>query len=235
MADPRARILDAALACFLEHGYERTTIADIRARSGVSNGALFHRFPTKDAIADALYVEAIASFQDGLWQLLARRPRSLRAAVRGTIAQQIEWIEANVERARFVYTRGTLDGDSPGSEELERLNSELGAAYEAWLQPLVRSGRVRPMSMLMLTAIVTGPTHAIARRWLAGALSGSLREHLAPLAHAACAALTGTPAAVRGPEPVREGRLRLELVGAGGRVLGRGEGRVEIETTLAPG
>ena len=78
----RARILDAALTSFLEAGYEQTTVALIRERSGVSNGALFHHFPTKEAIADALYVEAIASFQDELWQLLARRPRSLRAAQR---------------------------------------------------------------------------------------------------------------------------------------------------------
>ena len=75
----------------------------------MSNGTLFHRFPTKEAIADALYLESIASFQEELWRLLARRPRSLRAAVRGVIAHQIEWIEANVDRARFVYTRGTLE------------------------------------------------------------------------------------------------------------------------------
>src|ERR1700730_10223007 len=111
-ADTGRRLHDAALACFLEAGYEQTTVARSRERSGVSNGTLFHRFPTKEAIADALYVESMMSFQDGLWRLLARQPRSLRAAVRGTIAHQLEWIEANVDRARFVYTRGTLDVDS---------------------------------------------------------------------------------------------------------------------------
>jgi AcrR family transcriptional regulator len=73
--DTRSRILDAALACFLEAGYEQTTVARIRERSGVSNGTLFHRFPTKEAIADALYLESMASFQDGLARLLASRPR----------------------------------------------------------------------------------------------------------------------------------------------------------------
>src|SRR5262249_61218622 len=100
--DTRTRILDAALACFLEVGYEQTTIARIRARSGVSNGTLFHRFPTKEAIADALYVESIADFQGGLWRVLAQRPRSLRAAGRGTVGHPIEWIRANAERARVL-------------------------------------------------------------------------------------------------------------------------------------
>ena len=112
--DTRGRILDAALACFVEAGYAQTTIARIRERSGVSNGALFHQFATKEAIADALYVEAMASFQQGLWELLERRPPSLREAVRGVIAHQIGWIEANGDRARFVYAHGNLDWDSPG-------------------------------------------------------------------------------------------------------------------------
>ena len=64
--DTRRRILDAALACFLEDGYEQTAIARIRERSDTSNGALFHHFPSKEAIADSLYVYAIASFQEGL-------------------------------------------------------------------------------------------------------------------------------------------------------------------------
>ena len=68
------RILQAALACFVERGYEQTTVARVRERSGVSNGALFHHFPTKEAIADALYVEAMASYQQGLWELLAPAP-----------------------------------------------------------------------------------------------------------------------------------------------------------------
>src|SRR5207248_236746 len=99
-SDIRTRILDAALDCFLELGYEQTTIALVRERSGASNGAVFHHFATKDALADALYLDAIASFQAGLWELLERRPRSLRAAVHGVIAHQVEWIEANVDRAR---------------------------------------------------------------------------------------------------------------------------------------
>jgi AcrR family transcriptional regulator len=228
--DTRGRILDAALACFLEAGYEQTTVARIRERSGVSNGTLFHRFPTKEAIADALYLESMASFQNGLWRLLARRPRSLRAAVRGTIAHQVEWIEANVDRARFVYTRGTLDVDSPGSAELEEMNRKLAAAYQAWLAPLIERGRVRPTSMLVLNAIVTGPTHSIARRWLARRVTTPLHAYVDELTDAACAALSGTPALARRTAPplARHGRVRLELVSDDGELIGQGQATAEI-------
>jgi AcrR family transcriptional regulator len=234
--DTRSRILDAALACFLEAGYEQTTVARIRERSGVSNGTLFHRFPTKESIADALYLESMESFQAGLWQMLARQPRSLRAAVRGTIAHQIEWIEANVDRARFVYTRGTLDVDSPGTAELEEMNRELALAYQAWLLPLIERGRVRPMSMLVLNAIVTGPTHSLARRWLSGRLTSPLHVYVEELTDAACAALSGTAARTRNavPQPAQHGRIRLELVSDDGDLIGRGEATAEIVAPPRP-
>ncbi|HXR28920.1 MAG TPA: TetR/AcrR family transcriptional regulator [Solirubrobacteraceae bacterium] len=231
--ETRTRILQAALACFVERGYEQTTVARVRELSGVSNGALFHHFPTKEAIADALYVEAMGSYQQGLWELLRRRPRSLRAGVLGTISHQLSWTEQNEDRARLLYMRGHLDWDSPAGSQLQELNSALAAAYRDWMTPLVRAGQIRPMSMLMLTAIVTGPAHAIARRWLAGHLEHPLQSHAEELADAACAALSGTPASSRAqPQPGR-GRIRLQLIGEDGSVLADGEATAELRARAA--
>ena len=228
--DTRSRILEAALACFVEAGYTQTTIERIRERTGVSNGALFYHFPTKDAIADAVYTDAIASFQQGLWRLLEHRPRSVRAAVRAVIAHQIEWIEANTDRARFVYERGTLEWDSPGQAELEQLNRRLADAYRQWMAPLVESGKIRPMPMLIINAVVAGPTHAIARRWLAGQTRQPLHSYTDQLADAATAALTGTPAAARRPRDTtpRQGRVRLQLVAGDGSIVADGDATVDL-------
>jgi len=223
--DTRSRILDAALACFVETGYAQTTIARIRERSGVSNGALFHQFATKEAIADALYVDAIASFQQGVWELLERRPASLREAVGGVIGHQIGWIEANAERARFVYARGNLDWSSPAGAQLDDLNRKVSDAYRQWMEPFIQAGKIRPMPMIVLNAVVAGPTHAIARQWLAGQASGPLHSYLDQLTDAATAALSGTrqchPAA-------RHGRMQLQLVGDDGSVIAHGEAAVEL-------
>ncbi len=230
-ADIRSRILDAALQCFLERGYEQTTIALVRERSGASNGALFHHFPTKEALADALYLDAIEDFQRGLWELLDRRPRSLRAAVAGVIAHQVDWIESNPDRARFVYMRGSLDWETPAGAELEQMNRRLSAAFRDWMAPLVESGRVRPMSMLLVNAIVTGPVHALGRRWLSGALSGPLHEHVDELADAAYASLTGQPvrsSRKRTAPSARKGRMRLQLISDDGAVLAEGEATTEL-------
>jgi len=226
----RRRILDMALKRFLEDGYEQTTIARIRDDSGVSNGALFHHFPTKEAIADALYVEAIASFQEGLWKLIGSRPRSLRAAVRGTIGHQLAWVEQHSDLARLVYMRGHLDWDSPANVELTTLNRDLGTAFSEWMRPLVESGEIRPASMLVISALVNGPAHAIARRWLAGHLDRAPSTFTQELAEGACAALRGKRVRARGPQapPRQRGRVTLELVSADGDVLAQGQASTEL-------
>jgi AcrR family transcriptional regulator len=235
MAAPgtRRRVLDAALTSFLEDGYEQTTIARIRELSGVSNGALFHHFSTKEAIADALYVQAMASAQEGLWELVRSRPRSLRAAVHGTIANQLGWVERHPDLARFVYMRGHLDWGSPASAEVAELNRDLGAAFREWMAPLIERGEIRATSMLMVTAIVNGPAHAIAQRWLAGQLTAPLTDSVDELTDAACAALRGTRVRARHPR-LHSGRVTLELVSDDGSVMAEGRATAELFPVRSP-
>jgi AcrR family transcriptional regulator len=233
VTDTRRRVLDAALAGFLEDGYAQTTIADIRSRSEVSNGALFHHFPTKDAIADALFVEAIASFHEGLWELMARKPRSLRSAVRGVIEHLLGWIEEHPDLARFVYMRGHLDWDSPGGSEVEELNRRMAAAIREWMAPSIERGEIRQRSMLVISAIVTGPAHAIAQRWLAGQLDSPPTAFADELADAAWAGLRGKPVRGRAERvtPADRGRLALELIADDGTVIAHGEATARLLRT----
>jgi AcrR family transcriptional regulator len=229
----RQRVTAAALRCFLAGGYEQTTIAQIRAESGVSNGALFHHFPAKEAIAEAIYVDGIRSYQDGLWSIVGRPPGSLRAAVRAVIGHQLAWTEQHPDHARFIYQRGHLDFDTAGGAAVDALNRELAAEFGRWMAPL--ADQIRPMSMLMVTAIVTGPAHALARRWLAGHLRGPLSGYAGELAEAACAGLQGAPADPGEPSAdgrrrpaATQGRITVELLDADGLVTGRGEGTVQL-------
>jgi AcrR family transcriptional regulator len=231
-SDTRRRILDAALASFLAIGYEQTTVARIREAAGVSNGALFHHFASKEAIAEALFVEAIASYQEGLWEIVRRRPRSLRAAVRAVIAHQLGWIEDHPDRARFVYLRGHLDWSSPGGAEVAALNRDVAEAFRDWMAPLVARGQIRDLPMVMITAIVNGPGHAIAQRWLAGVLDTPPTAFAEELADAACAALRGTPVRSRAARTAtaHRGRVTLELVADDGSVVAHGQ----ASATLSP-
>lgn len=54
MYNTRERILNAALHCFAQNGYEAASISDIASQLGISKGALYRHFANKRAILDAI-------------------------------------------------------------------------------------------------------------------------------------------------------------------------------------
>lgn len=61
----RRRILDAAAAVFDEHGFSGASLSDILARAGVTKGALYFHFSSKEELAKVLVEEQFA-LEDGL-------------------------------------------------------------------------------------------------------------------------------------------------------------------------
>ncbi len=225
----RERILDSALECFTADGYDRTTVARIREHSGVSNGALFHHFSSKEAIAGALYVDAMRSVQDGFWNVLRQRPATLREAVGGVIRQQLSWIDDNPDRARFLYGRGQLDWTTDAGGQLQDLNRDVTDAYRDWLSVLVERGEAKDLPMPVVVAIVTGPAHSIAQRWLLGQLPGSLLHYAEELIDAAVAGMSGVPTKrTRRPQQPAQGRIRIQLLGPEGLIIAEGDAVAEL-------
>jgi AcrR family transcriptional regulator len=56
-AGTRAALLDAALACLVEYGYEGTTTGRVCERAGLSRGAHLHHFRTRQALVAAALEE----------------------------------------------------------------------------------------------------------------------------------------------------------------------------------
>ncbi len=84
-----AKILAAALACFAEAGYDATRIRTIAERAGVSEGALYRHYPSKESVAQALFRQHLDAFSARLQQIAAstEAPEAqLRAVVAATLA-----------------------------------------------------------------------------------------------------------------------------------------------------
>ena len=111
MARPSRKdeILQAALACFTEHGVDVTTIEMIRDRSGASIGSLYHHFGNKERIIAALYLAGTAQYADLLQRGFASAA-SAEACVKLLVTSYIDWVAANPDWARFIlHSRGRVE------------------------------------------------------------------------------------------------------------------------------
>ena len=69
-ADGRSRLLDAAMQAIREKGYSATTVDDICGAAGVTKGAFFHHFKSKEDLG----VAAATQFSDMAEQLFGSAP-----------------------------------------------------------------------------------------------------------------------------------------------------------------
>ena len=79
-------VLDAALALFVEKGFAATRVEDIASRAGLSKGAVYLYFPSKEAILEGLVKRAVRPIADnalGFLENYAGDPRLVNDLRRG--------------------------------------------------------------------------------------------------------------------------------------------------------
>jgi AcrR family transcriptional regulator len=161
----RARLLDAAAAVFLAHGFAAASMDLVRQQAGVSNGSLYHHFPTKAHLADALYAQVLREFHADLMRPVAGRA-SAQTAVKGLVRAYMDWVVAHPGNARLLHElkrQGSLAG---GTGEWEAANAEGFGALQAWVARRVEAGELRPMPFPAWMAVVFAPVMQLTPFWL---------------------------------------------------------------------
>jgi AcrR family transcriptional regulator len=99
------QILDAALACFSENGFHQTGMADIVKRSGLSHGAVYLYFQSKDDIIEALAVDRHR--QEAILNAVTNHVDDPIAALRALIRAYAHWLtDPDAERTQRVSVNG---------------------------------------------------------------------------------------------------------------------------------
>jgi AcrR family transcriptional regulator len=164
----RGAIIDAALSRFLDKGVAATTLKEIQADSGSSNGSLFHFFKTKEALAGAVYADASAHHQRAFLEELGRHDDA-EGAVKGIVRMHLAWCVQNPGMARFLATVSEPAILEAAEQELKEGNERFAAALRAWWRPHVHYGSLRPLTAPQSLALWLGPAQEWVRAWLLGA------------------------------------------------------------------
>jgi AcrR family transcriptional regulator len=85
-------VLDAALDLFIERGFANTRVEDIAARAGLSKGAVYLYFPSKEAVLEGIVRRAIVPIAANAVHLVetyAGDPRTIITLVMKTVAGKL--------------------------------------------------------------------------------------------------------------------------------------------------
>jgi AcrR family transcriptional regulator len=162
----KSLLLDAAAKVFLQHGFTATSMDMIRQEAGVSNGSLYHHYPTKAALADALYAYTLRDFHAVLLPAVAGRA-SAQAGVKGLIRAYVQWVVDHPERARLLHKLRRVGDMADARSKRNEANAEAFGALSAWVDKKVEAGEMRAMPFPVWMALVFSPALSLTQQWVA--------------------------------------------------------------------
>jgi AcrR family transcriptional regulator len=136
-AEKQNRILQAAIEEFADKGYASASMNVVVDKAGISKGALFKYFQSKEELFGYIYRMALEQTKDTLREVRERsKGEDFFARLQGVMAAGLHFIRKHPQLAR-IYFRMIYTGDSPFRNEILR---ELYAESLDFIQSLVVDG-----------------------------------------------------------------------------------------------
>jgi len=131
----RARIVAASFELFLRHGFDGTGLSQILDATGLSKGAFYHYFPSKDAVylevIEAFFLKPVRGFDfDGFDAQHLRDSRNILAGAYGELPGAVA--AAGIDMARYFALF------FEAFSRLDEFRDEMRSYYRALLGSLAR-------------------------------------------------------------------------------------------------
>lgn len=167
------RLKEEALRLLMVDGYAGLSVQEVRLRAGVSNGSLYHHFPSKAELVAELRVDGMQQCQETILASVAGAA-DVEQGVRRTVEDYLRWVEAHREMASLLFAdlpdTVLLAADPVLAEPNRRYVRVVGQ----WLEAHMVVGALVERSFEIAHALWLGPTQEFCRHWLRG------RTRLAP-------------------------------------------------------
>ncbi|RLJ71610.1 TetR family transcriptional regulator [Hydrogenivirga caldilitoris] len=153
-------IILTAKKLFVEKGYFNTSMRDIAKEAGVSTGALYHHFESKEEIAGEIYRETVEKIKERLEKAL-REGEGAREKIKGVIRELLILAEEDrytMEYALYVKHREILDVPVCSAEPMDLLKK--------FCREEIDKGRIRAIDPeLCAVCITAAPVRLMQLKW----------------------------------------------------------------------
>jgi len=179
-ARTKERIERAALRLFVEQGVAETSIRDISDAAGVSQGAMYNHFESKEELAWTLFATHFSEMGQAL-RSCAQNEEGLRAKFKSMIAYVFDRFDNDWVLVSYVFLARHL--------HLRRVTRELGNPYMAFravITQAIRHGEIPRQNPDLATSMVVGAIIQVIDTKILGRIEGGLSKSAGATA-AACA------------------------------------------------
>ena len=182
-------ILRAALELFTEKGIHATTTKDIARRAGVSEGALYRHFQSKQELAEDLYITHLSYFT-------AQLDKSVLAfsSFQDRLAALVDGCFRFFDEDRTLFTYLILSEHNELGRTSRRIR-HIRHLVRDILEDGRQTGQVRDGDLELFGALIIGTIIRVAIFRIYGLISGDLRSRSSEVAKSCLLAVGGTEAA----------------------------------------
>jgi AcrR family transcriptional regulator len=153
-AATRAAILQAARLLFGEHGFGATTIDQIGAGAGVAKGAVYHHFPTKEAVFEAVFDQVSQDLAGQVAAVSSSKHDALAAMVAGTKGYFAACSEGPIGQVILKDGPAVLGWERWRQIDAEHFGGMIPKALgKAMKEGLIARQPVEPLARLLLGAV----------------------------------------------------------------------------------
>ncbi|PIE07646.1 MAG: TetR family transcriptional regulator [Rhodobacterales bacterium] len=156
--DRPGEVLDAALTLFVNQGYASTSVAQIASAAGISKGAVYLYFPSKQAILEGLVRRAITPIAD---RTLARAAQ-IRGDPRATLRVIVTGIVTGLADPRVYAVPKVVIREAVVAPEIAAMYRDavldrVMPAGAALIRQSIKAGQLRPVDPELTLRSVMGP------------------------------------------------------------------------------
>ncbi len=182
----RERIERAALRLFVQSGVAETSIRDIAVEAGVSQGAMYNHYQSKDELAWHLFADNFSEIGSEL-RRIGRSEAPLRDRLRTMIGHVFERFDRDWETVSYVFLVRHM--------HLKQITRHLGNPYVAFRTIIareMRQGRIPRRDVDVAASMVTGAIIQVIDMRILGNIKGHLTDHTDQVTEACIAILQGS-------------------------------------------
>ncbi len=151
----RRALLDSAAALFAERGYGGTNLRDVADALRMSRTGLYHHFPSKEKILEAIVEEVTLSSERQLNDMVANERDDPEAALRMLVRATTIWVLDHHTMFR-VLDRSDADLSPDLRRSNERSKKAIQNRFVTLIESGIEEGRFRPVDAHVAALTISG-------------------------------------------------------------------------------